>query len=75
MKINGILINIFKYKIFIINQYNLVIDVTYKPEDKEKYDKLFSRGIEDIVDLLKDSIIIRVNTESKMYDSVYLVIN
>lgn len=76
LKINTYLLNIFKYKIFIINQYNLIMYVTFKIEDKEKYDNLINTNIENIIDLVKNSIIIKINDfNSNNMESVYLIVN
>ena len=75
LKINSMLLNIFKFNIFLIDQYNTIQHIFIKSESKN-INELKSKNIESIKEYLKDSVIIRINNyENKKIDSVYLISN
>ena len=75
LKINSMLLNIFKFNIFLINQYNSIQHIFIKTESKN-IDELKGKHIESVKEQLKNSVIIRINNyENKKIDSVYLITN
>ena len=69
------LLNIFKFNIFLINQYNSIQHIFIKTESKN-IDELKGKHIESVKEQLKNSVIIRINNyENKKIDSVYLITN
>lgn len=74
LKINSMLLNIFKFNIFLIDQYNTIQHIFIKTESKNI--EIKGKNIESVKEYLKDSVIIRINNyENKKIDSVYLISN
>ena len=74
LKINSMLLNIFKFNIFLIDQYNTIQHIFIKSESKNI--EIKGKNIESVKEYLKDSVIIRINNyENKKIDSVYLISN
>ena len=75
LKINFMLLNIFKFNIILIDQYNNIQNV-FSNNNSKNTTVFKDKNIESVKDQLIDTILIRINNyENKKIDSVYLIIN
>lgn len=75
LKINFMLLNIFKFNIILIDQYNNIQNV-FSNNNSKNTTVFKDKNIESVKDQLIDTVLIRINNyENKKIDSVYLIIN